>query len=240
MEAYVLSAIDRGLEEIVFLEHLEAGIDYIERTWLSEDDFDYYFEEGKRLKEKYSEQIIVGTGVEVGYNSTSCAELIDKLAGRTWDRIGISCHFLKLPATDTHLNLLSRKKQNVDFAIRYGVDSILSLYFTTLKDAVTKLPGTVLCHIDAALRFVPNLQFSNAHYKQIDSLLTEVQNKGMAIEINTSGIAIRQQPFPAKKILAMALKKNIPLVAGSDAHRPVDVGNHFDMLPGFISSALCP
>ncbi|WP_228723327.1 histidinol-phosphatase [Desulfosediminicola flagellatus] len=241
MEEYVLSAINRGLKEIIFLEHLETGIDYLERTWLSEDDFDFYFEEGNRLKGKYSGQIRIGTGVEVGYNAESPVELITKLECRTWDRIGISCHFLKLPGTDAHLNLLSKKKRNIDIAIKYGVESILSLYFKTLIEAVEKLPGTVLCHIDAALRFVPGLQFSNAHFQQIDSLLALVKDKGMALEVNTSGFAIRQEPFPTQKILHMAHSHNIPLVAGSDAHKPEDVGNHFDILPEFISSSIvCP
>ena len=53
MEDYVLAAISRGLKKIVFLEHLEIGINYFESTWLSDADFDYYHSEGKRLQGKY-------------------------------------------------------------------------------------------------------------------------------------------------------------------------------------------
>ncbi len=51
MEEYVLCAIDKGLEEIVFLEHMEAsGVNYFDTTWLTEDDFDLYFAEGQKLQ----------------------------------------------------------------------------------------------------------------------------------------------------------------------------------------------
>ena len=55
MEEYVLCGIEKGLEEIVFLEHMEAGIHYFEKTWLTEDDFDIYFSEGKRLQKKFQD-----------------------------------------------------------------------------------------------------------------------------------------------------------------------------------------
>ena len=40
MEEYVQAAIKLGLRRITFLEHLEAGIDYFETTWLSDENFD--------------------------------------------------------------------------------------------------------------------------------------------------------------------------------------------------------
>ena len=43
MEQYVQSAIGKGLRHMVFLEHLEEGINYPERTWLTEEDFGLLF-----------------------------------------------------------------------------------------------------------------------------------------------------------------------------------------------------
>jgi histidinol-phosphatase (PHP family) len=242
MEEYVRSAIARGLNEIIFLEHLEVGIDYIERTWLSEKDFDYYFTEGRRLRRKYADTIRVGTGVELGYNNEHCAELVAQLSNRPWDKVGISCHFLKLPGTDHHLNLLSRKQHNIDIARKFGFGAVLEIYFNTLLEAVQNIPvhhNTVLCHIDAALRFADNLTYSQAHYEQIDNILTALKKNGMSLEINTSGLAIRNEPFPARRILAMALHHDIPLLPGSDAHQPEDVGRYFSVLPDYITSATC-
>ena len=95
MEDYVVSAIDRGLQKIVFLEHLEVGINYFESTWLTDADFDYYHAEGKRLQDKYKDTIAIGLGVEVGYNPGNLKQIRQKLARHAWDRIGISYHFFE-------------------------------------------------------------------------------------------------------------------------------------------------
>ena len=51
----------------------------------------------------------------------------------------------------------------------------------------------------------------------------------MALEVNASGCRMRGEPFPARDIIREAVRRNITLVAGSDAHRPTDVGR-FEML----------
>lgn len=241
MREYVQSAVARGLREIVFLEHLEVGIDYLERTWLNQDDFSHYFQEGERLNSEFDGILQIGLGVEVGYNPDYRDELLVELGKRNWDRVGISCHFLKLPATGKHLNLLSRKEGNLELARSAGAAQLLTSYFETLYEAVCTLPGTVLCHLDAPLRYLPELKFDESHYRQAEQILIEAKARGMMLEINTSGYRIRNQPFPASSFLKLALKHNLPLTAGSDAHHPDDVGNCFERLPEFIAaSATCP
>jgi len=56
----------------------------------------------------------------------------------------------------------------------------------------------------------------------------------MALEVNTSGYRTKEQPYPSLAILQKAVARNIPLVAGSDAHRPEDVGRYFDRLPDLM------
>ncbi|MCF8057051.1 MAG: histidinol-phosphatase [Desulfocapsa sp.] len=233
MEEYVLNAIAAGLNEIVFLEHMEAGVHYFETTWLTEDDFDLYFSEGKQLQEKYQRDIRVALGVEVGYSPTHKEELLERLKKRKWDRIGVSYHFMVHPKGEYHLNLVSRKERNIRAIKDVGCKQVLENYFTTLTEAVEILPGTVLCHLDAALRFQPNAVINEEHLGKIRKLLRAVKKKKMALEINTSGFAIRDVPFPAPFILKEAMALNIPLLPGSDAHRPEDVGRHFDKLADF-------
>ncbi len=234
MEEYVLSGIAAGLKEIVFLEHMEAGVHYFETTWLTESDFDIYFGEGKRLQKKYKDDIRVCLGVEVGYSKTHQEELLERLNKRHWDRIGVSYHFMPHPQGAYHLNLVSRKEKNIRSIERIGCRQVLDDYFTTLTEAVTVLPGTVLCHLDAALRFQPGISLGKDHRNAIRKLLEAVKAKGMALEINTSGFAIRGAPFPAPFILKEAMALDIPLQPGSDAHKPDDVGRYFDRLEGYL------
>ncbi len=238
MEDYARAAIKRGLRRIVFLEHMEIGIDSADITWLSEKDFDAFFKEGDRLRKKYRPGLEIGLGAEVGYNPDRQEELNESLVKRDWDRIGISFHYLRHPDLPHHLNLVSRKKVNIEAMNRTGRNALLHQYYDTLTEAVHNLPGTVLCHLDAALRYLPDLRLDKDHIQKIAVLLDAVKIKGMEVEINTSGIPIRGEPFPAAQFVEMAIKREIPLVAGSDAHRPEDVGRYFDKLPDFLNAGI--
>jgi histidinol-phosphatase (PHP family) len=234
LEEYVQAAIKCGLHRIIFLEHLEAEINYFESTWLTDNDFDYYHREGQRLKAKYRGKLEIGLGVEVGYNPRGKEELLKKLARHSWDRIGISYHFLE---TDNgHLNMVSRRQANIDALDRLGVENVIRLYYGGLLQAVKELPGQLLCHLDAVLRHHPSIHFTDEHIQLIDDLLDAVADKKMTVEVNTSGYRLKNKPFPSTHFLKKAIKRGIPLVAGSDAHRPEDVGRYFDRLPGLVKS----
>lgn len=204
---------------------------YFESTWLTEDDFDLYFCIGRELQQKYHDQIRVSLGVEVGYSPSHTDELLEKLSRRKWDRIGVSYHFMEHPKKgEYHLNLLSRKIESREAIAKVGCDYVFTNYLSTLTEAVKVLPGTVLCHLDAALRHQPGCTLDQRYMKQIRELLQAVQQKGMALEINTAGFGKRGTPYPAPFIIEEAVKLDIPLVPGSDAHRPQDVGRDFNKL----------
>ena len=230
MEDYVRAGIDAGLRRIVFLEHLEAGIKTSNRTWLTEEDFDFYFSEGERLRKGYGAQIEIGLGAEVGYNPEAKDELLERIGRRPWDRIGLSCHFVRLPGSQDHLNLLSRRKKNQALIEQHGSGKMLSRYFSSLIEAVSVIPADVLCHLDAGLRHQPGLCLEESHWEQIEVLLQGIKKAGIALEINTSGYVYREQPFPAHQIIARAAGLGIVLSAGSDAHSPSEVGRYFDRL----------
>ena len=223
MEEYVLTAISKGLRRLIFLEHLEVGIEYFESTWLTEADFEFYHEEGKRLQEKYQDKLEIGIGVEVGYNPNSLEETLRRLQKHTWDRVGISYHFMDTESD--HINLVSSKQVNIE---------ALDQFYKELLNAVENLPGQVLCHIDAVMRHHPKVVITPQQNALIDDLLDSVARNNMSLEINTSGYKIKDEPYPSMNILRKAIKKNIPLVAGSDAHCPEDVARYFDRLPALI------
>ena len=236
MDDYVRVARERGLKQLFFLEHLERGIDYFERTWLSEADFDEYFRRGLELKEKYRGSLQVGLGVEVGYNPQCRDELLAALAAREWDRIGISYHFMAVAGR--HYNLVSRRRENLEVLGRLGVAKVLSAYFATLLEAVETLPGHFVCHLDAVMRHHPEVRLEAAHYLQIEEILAAMASRGMALEINASGLARRGQPYPAGEIIAEAVRRGIALTAGSDSHRPEDVGGFAELARVMIAQGI--
>jgi histidinol-phosphatase (PHP family) len=235
MEEYVLAAIGHGLKEIIFLEHMEEGIESERVTWLSDADFQSYFNEGERLQRRYGDRITIGMGVECGYNPDCGEELRRRLLARPWAQIGLSCHFLRTEEASAHLNLFSRNPESLRLARAYGPDRLLSQYFANLTEAVETLPGTKVCHLDGALRFLAEISLSESHYRQIDHLLHRMQARGLALELNTSGLTIRGEIFPNRRILARARELGLALVLGSDAHRPQEVAGHFHRLDELLA-----
>jgi histidinol-phosphatase (PHP family) len=230
MEQYVQEAIRKGLKRMVFLEHLEEEISYSYRTWLTEEDFDDYFAEGEALQKRYHDEIEILLGVEVGYNPECPQRLLTSMAGRSWDWIGLSYHFFRVPGSSHHLNLLSSSPESLDAITRYGTATALSHYLDTLTQAAGIIPANMLCHLDAGLSFHPDITFTQHHRSQVDQLLHTLRDRNMALEINTSGLAKRSLMFPAPWILDRARDLNVTLVASSDAHAPAQVGRFFSQI----------
>ncbi len=228
MEEYVVAAIDKGLEELIFLEHLECGIRYREDTWLSQEDFAYYHCEGQRLRQVYGDRLRIGIGVEVGYNPRQVSAILDFLQQYTWDRVGLSFHYYEIKGR--HYNVVSRRQANLEPLGKQGVVRVISVYFGSLLEAIDALPGTVLCHLDAVLRHHPEVHFTAAHRLQITEIFQAMRGKGMALEVNTSGFSHRGEQYPVRALIDEAVALGVPLVAGSDAHRPGEVGRFFERL----------
>ena len=232
LEDYVRTAIDKKLNTLIFLEHLEADISYFERTWLTDTDFDYYFEEGNRLRAKYSDRINIKLGVEVGFNPMAIEKLRSVINRYPWEYTGLSYHFYAVGKQ--HLNMVSRRQENMTALASIGVGKVITEYLDGLIQGIQLLGCNVLCHLDAVMRYQPGIKFEQSHWKQVDRILALVKQKNMRLEVNTSGYAIRNEPYPCRRILEKAVDLDIPLVAGSDAHRPDQVGRYFDRLAEFF------
>ena len=88
--------------------------------------------------------------------------------------------------------------------------------------------------LDAQLFHVPqhkddSLFGAEVLYEALD-LLHQVKQRGMALELNTSGYETRGSPFPSLEIIKKAMNLDLMMVAGSDAHAPHQVGRYFDRL----------
>ena len=228
MEDYVQAALKRGFRSLTFLEHLECGLHYEQQIWLTPELFTVYFQEGERLRTQYADQITIRLGVEIGWNAAAADELRAVLDRFPFEHRGLSCHFYF--DGSRHLNLLSSRQQHIDALLALNPDKVLEDYFRSLIQACAEIRCDKLCHLDAALRHLPDIRLSSRHQEQISVLLRLMRDKGIALEVNTSGYEIRPQPYPRLDIIRQAAAMGIPLIVGSDAHHPRQVGRFFDRL----------
>ncbi len=229
MEEYVQAALAKGLTHFVFLEHFEAAVDYFEVTWLTEDDFAYYLIEGQRLQLKYKDRLAIEIGVEIGFNPDCIAETNEFIHARHWDRVGLSYHYMGV-AGEHHINMLSRQHANINRIAEYGPARMLDDYYHGLLQAVQTIDADVVCHLDAGLRNASGVIYQEKHWQRIAEILDVMVKRQMALEINTSGFSQRGEPFPCKRIVAMAERRQLPMVLGSDAHKPEQVGRGFELV----------
>jgi histidinol-phosphatase (PHP family) len=233
LEEYVQEALAQGLQSMTFLEHMECGLRYAPRIWLTPDLFKQYFDEGQQLQEQYADQIRINLGVEIGYNATALDELLALLEQFPFEHRGLSCHFYD--DGKQHLNLLSQRLDHIQLLKEAGSEKVLDTYLTNLIQACQCIPCDKLCHLDAALRHLPLPPFTSHQQHLIRNLLHLLQEKNIALEVNTSGYPLRSRPYPNHEIIQQALALKIPLILGSDAHHPQQVGRFFSQVQEELS-----
>ena len=65
-----------------------------------------------------------------------------------------------------------------------------------------------------------------------------VKEYGLAIEVNTAGLRKKcREIYPSRRLLEIAFDLGIPVVTGSDAHAPSEVGAGFDEAAALLRGA---
>ncbi|MDD2388494.1 MAG: histidinol-phosphatase [Desulfobacterales bacterium] len=229
MADYVRRAIALGFREICFLDHLTlqpAG----KVQSMTPDQVPLYFQAVQALKEQFSDVIDVKAGLETDYDPAYIRALEDIIQTYTFDVIGSSLHFLD------GKNIVSRSS---DWAHgKWEADDLVARYLETLDNMLEYNYFDIVCHLDLMKKFgrVPNRSFET----QLDQILSKIQAKGLTVEVNTSGWDHPAgEAYPSGAILKKCCESGIAITLGSDAHRPEDVGRHYDRAIPMLVAAGC-
>ena len=219
MEDYVRSAITKGLDEMGFSDHFPLF--HVEPGDLSMkmEDVPSYIEKVKELQEKYKNKIPVKLGIEVEYTPEIELPTRKLLENYNFDYIYGSVHFLGDWVFDHPAYKDEWKKKNV-----YRV---YEEYFSNLRSMIASGLFDVAAHIDLIKKFgyKPEENLKNLYEEVAKSL----KQYGMCIEVNTSGLYKPvKEMYPCEEFLKICFDSDIPVVLGSDAHRPDDVARDFD------------
>ena len=226
MERYIQNAVDLGLREICFLDHLTIR-DTESRLSMTVKEIPYYFYAVQILKQKYSDKISIKAGLEIDFNPKHAKLYQEIVATYAFDVIASSLHFPKGQDIVTHRS-----------GWRYGekdTDDIYALYFEELQKMLEYDYFDVICHIDLIKKFgrKPKRSFEIEY----DTILEIIKDKGKTIEVNTSGYDHPARDiYPSLRILEKCYRKGISITMGSDAHHPANVGRHYKgVLPILLS-----
>lgn len=216
MEKMVDSAIDKGLKEICFTEHIDYK--YPDDSIVFEFDLRAYDTEIKRLQEIYEGQIRIQKGVEIGVQPHILHKYEELLDKETFDFIICSMH-------TTEKKSLHYK----EIFIGRTTEEAFEIYYEELLDCVKRFKQfNVLGHVDLVKRYADEPS-SNLFHDKLKAIFNEIIPAGKGIELNTSGVRYGlSHAMPSNDVLELyKLCGGEIITLGSDAHRVTEIAFQF-------------
>src|SRR5690625_1345766 len=216
MEQTIQSAIQKGLKEICFTEHVDY--DYPDPTIQFDLDVVRYTEEIMSLQKKYRDQITIRKGVEIGVQPhvlKDCEKLVDE---NYFDFIICSLH-----ASDR------KNLHHGDFFEGRTAEEAYQFYYEELLQCVrTYEHYSILGHIDLVKRY-KTLDVDRNFHDILEEIFRVIIPKGKGIEVNTSGFAYGLgSAMPSRDILQLYKDCGGEIITiGSDAHKAEHVAHEF-------------
>lgn len=209
------AAIDRGLTALAVTDHVEMVSFFTDGS--DKAAVRSYAQAGE-AKARYEGRLRVAAGVELGEPIYNMEETRRLLAAHRYDFILGSMHSLG-DGLDFYF---------YDYA-KTDISSLLDAYFQAVLTMVRWGGFHSLAHLTYPLRYMPperRPEDLTPWQETIDEIFHLLAGKGLALEINTSGlrgpIGVTSPDLPLIRRFRELGGENITL--GSDAHSPGDVG----------------
>ena len=227
METQILAGIRKGLKIMCFTDHYDPGFPYENIPEVTPGTFELnyapYREEYLRLRDKYRDRIELRFGIEIGLQPHLGDFLVSYFASHSdFDFIIGSNHLCG--GTDPYYP---------DFLKSRTQEEALALYLEDTLMNIRAFPGIDSCgHLDYVARYLPDREkfyTYKAFAGLIDPILSELINRGIALEVNTAPLTKGMQYFnPLPDILARYREMGGELITiGSDAHVPERIAGRF-------------
>ncbi|WP_457566636.1 histidinol-phosphatase HisJ [Caldithrix abyssi] len=225
MEEYVEQAIEKGFKEIAFTDHipLPQAFDLAHRMELRQ--IDDYLNSIEKLRVRYPE-ISILAGIEADFYD-GFEDFLDAFLSRhPFEIIILSVHFVR-----------HWPKGNWAFSYYFPDRAIAEIYSDYLQAIMRGIQTglfNVLGHLDLIKR--DNARLLDHNESEVRELLQLAARQQMAVEINTSGLRKEiGEPYPHQTIWPLLAEYQLPVVMGSDAHAPGQVGFDFTNMERALS-----
>ncbi|MFH0862635.1 MAG: histidinol-phosphatase HisJ [Candidatus Altiarchaeota archaeon] len=224
---YVKAAKAKGISVIGFSEHYplpEGFKDPVGDCAMKRESLAGYLSE---LKAARGPNVLAGTEVDYipGY-----ADELKSLKGLGLDYVIGSVHFIGGWVFDYSDEVFAEGLRR-----QFGgdIDRCIGEYFRLVQGLVKSDAVDVVAHLDLIKKFNGGGKYfrgdNEAFASGIERTLQLIRMKGLILEVNTSGF---DKPagdmYPSEDVLRRAHELDIGITLGSDAHKPSQVGRHFD------------
>ena len=221
-ERYRTAAGERGIAELGCAEHVYRFAQALE-VWehplwreSARDDIDAY-------AGFVREQTDLRLGIEADFIVGREDRMATLLAGRDWDYVVGSVHFVGEHAVDHDgYEVFDHRSE--------PPDELWRRYFTTLGEAARSGMFDILAHPDLVKMWGPRRPVPEGDLRRFyDLAMDGIAESQIAVEVSTAGLRKHVgEIYPAPAFLRMCLDAGCPVALSSDAHVPGDVGRDYD------------
>lgn len=215
-EEYAAVAEQRGLKGIIFTCHNPGPEGWSTRVRMSLNQFDAYVDMVEQARAVWHGRIDVRLGLESDY-FPGMEPFLEKLHQRAaFNHILGSIH-PQLP--------YYRQEFDNGSTAKY-----FQIYFDNLANAAETGLFDTLSHPDLVKNVYPQQWHVHQVMDDIKRALDRIAPTNVAMELNTSGLNKKiKEVNPGPEILAEMQQRDIPVVLGSDSHKPERVAADFEM-----------
>jgi histidinol-phosphatase (PHP family) len=220
MERYVERAIEAGLVELGFSDHLYMYWLPADRRdpslGMAEWEHDFYIEDVERCRRAYARDITIRLSTEADFIPGHERELESILHRYDWDYVIGSVHFLDGWGFDDSRNISGFEGRDMDALYREYFDTVGASAESGLFDTIG--------HTDLVKKF--GHRASASLEEAYASLAARFARAGVCVEVNSAGL---RKPcaeiYPHPDLLRACFAAGVPTTFGSDAHAPHEVAS---------------
>ncbi|WP_294388466.1 histidinol-phosphatase [Prosthecobacter sp.] len=213
-EEYAQQAVKAGLKGIIFTCHCPMPNGFWPTVRMAESEFDTYVAMVQRAADAFKGKLDIRLGIESEY-FPGCEEYITGLHQRA----------------NFHYVLGAVHWQAKEYLNKFETGTIENFrrtYFEHLAKSAESGLYDCLAHPDLVKNYHPDSWCFAIVKNTVSTALDRIAATGVAMELNTSGLNKSYSEMnPGLEMLRMMAERKIPVVIGSDSHRPVRVGEHF-------------
>lgn len=218
MAEYVEQAIAAGLAEIGFSDHLPFPHKRDAGYTMAPEELPGYVKEVEALRRRYP-QIRIKLGIEADYFPGGEKETERLVKTYPFDYVLGSIHFIDGWGFDI--------PEEKDTWKGKDVEAVYRSYFALLRESARLPFFDIIGHSDLVKKF--GHRPGSPLKEEIEETARVFKEEGVAVEVNTSGLRKpAKEIYPSRILLEAYRRVAVPIVFGSDAHAPKEVGQDFD------------
>ncbi|WP_169083666.1 histidinol-phosphatase HisJ [Paenibacillus sp. PL91] len=253
MDLYLEQAVRLGFQRYTFSEHPPLPAGYIDdlplmaQLAMKEEELPLYFEQARQAKARYEGRIEAAVGLELDFlpeDPDFALRLVDKY-GEQLEDVVFSVHYLPGIGGNQCIDYTPETFQTKLIQYYGSMDKVAEEYYNHVEAAIewaSKLPCRKrIGHINLIEKFhlaLPELDETLVK-RRLNGILPKLEAAGAGVDVNTAGF---RKPTCGKAyvpewFILECLKRGIPLVYGSDSHKPDEVGAGWDWFERTLNEA---